>query len=208
MPVPYYAIGLPEEKADQLILELARNLDPNGKTQFELKDLLQRSAQKVKAKKDSMKSPALARRGLAAPAPAKDANQELKNPASQAQRLASVLSEGFKGESAAEARKLGFDASGVLGTLEKSLAKRNAEIRRKRSWKRVKAVPNTTRLMVGDKDELDLTGMQVNVQVDGFRARVLIDCFYYNDRASQLEGNFKLRPVSYTHLTLPTNREV
>ena len=193
VPVPYYAIGLPEEKADQLILELARNLDPNGKTQFELKDLLQRSAQKVKAKKDSMKSPALARRGLAAPAPAKDANQELKNPASQAQRLASVLSEGFKGESAAEARKLGFDASGVLGTLEKSLAKRNAEIRRKRSWKRVKAVPNTTRLMVGDKDELDLTGMQVNVQVDGFRARVLIDCFYYNDRASQLEGNFKLR---------------
>ena len=47
--------------------------------------------------------------------------------------------------------------------------------------------------MVGDRDELDTTGMQVNVQVDGFRARVLIDYFYYNDRDQQLEGNFKLR---------------
>ena len=64
---------------------------------------------------------------------------------------------------------------------------------KKRSWKRVKATPNTTRLMVGDHDELELNGMQVNVQVDGFRARVLIDCLYYNDRDQQLEGNFKLR---------------
>ncbi len=62
-----------------------------------------------------------------------------------------------------------------------------------KSWKRVKAIPNTTRLMVGDKQELDLGGMQVNVRVDGFRARVLIDYFYYNDRDRQLEGNFKLR---------------
>lgn len=64
---------------------------------------------------------------------------------------------------------------------------------KKPSWKRVKATPNTTRLMVGDHDELELNGMQVNVQVDGFRARVLIDCLYYNDRDQQLEGNFKLR---------------
>ena len=47
--------------------------------------------------------------------------------------------------------------------------------------------------MIGDEDELDLTGMQVNVQVDGFRARVLIDALFYNDRDQQLEGNFKLR---------------
>ena len=63
----------------------------------------------------------------------------------------------------------------------------------RKSWKRVKAIPNTTRLMVGDKEELDLNGMQVNAQVDGFRARVLVDYFYYNDRERQLEGNFKLR---------------
>ena len=62
-----------------------------------------------------------------------------------------------------------------------------------KSWKRVKATGNSSRLIVGDKDELDLTGMQVHVQVDGFRARVLIDYFFYNDRDRQLEGNFKMR---------------
>jgi tetratricopeptide (TPR) repeat protein len=72
--------------------------------------------------------------------------------------------------------------------LKEQIAKAKAK-----SWKRVKATPNTTRLMVGDKEELSLNGMQVNAQVDGFRARVLVDYFYYNDRERQLEGNFKLR---------------
>jgi hypothetical protein len=61
------------------------------------------------------------------------------------------------------------------------------------SWKRVRATANTSRLMVGDQGELDMEGMQVNVQVDGFRARVLLDCFYYNEHQQQLEGDFKLR---------------
>ena len=64
---------------------------------------------------------------------------------------------------------------------------------KQRTWKRVAASPNTSRLMVGDKTELDLSGMQVKVQVDGFRARVLLDYLYYNDQNQQLEGNFKLR---------------
>ncbi|MCH7728317.1 MAG: hypothetical protein IH991_17845, partial [Planctomycetes bacterium] len=64
---------------------------------------------------------------------------------------------------------------------------------RPRSWKRVKATPNTSRLMVGDRDELPMEGMQVNVVVDGFRARVILDCYFYNNRAQQLEGKFKLR---------------
>ena len=89
--------------------------------------------------------------------------------------------------------KSGLNTTVLLKQLAAAVGKRNAEVRRTRTWKRVKATPNTTRLMVGDKDELDLTGMQVNVQVDGFRARVLLDYFYYNDRAEQLEGNFKLR---------------
>ena len=62
-----------------------------------------------------------------------------------------------------------------------------------RSWRRVKANPNTSRLMIGDHQELAMKGMQVNVQVDGFRARVLVDCFYFNDQNQQLEGTFKLR---------------
>ena len=69
----------------------------------------------------------------------------------------------------------------------------NKPQRARKSWKRIAATANTTRLMIGDQDELDMRGMQVNVQVDGFRARVLIDTFYYNDRDQQLEGNFKLR---------------
>ncbi len=64
---------------------------------------------------------------------------------------------------------------------------------KQRTWKRVAASPNTSRLMVGDKTELDLSGMQVKVQVDGFRARVLLDYLYYNNQNQQLEGDFKLR---------------
>ncbi len=68
-----------------------------------------------------------------------------------------------------------------------------AETRSANTWQRVKAIPNTSRLMIGEDDELPMRGMQVNVQIDGFRARVLIDCFYYNDRDQPLEGNYKLR---------------
>ncbi len=61
------------------------------------------------------------------------------------------------------------------------------------TWKPARVVPNTSRLMVGDKEELPLKGMQVDVRVDGFRARVLLDLYYFNDRPQQLEGNFQLR---------------
>ena len=61
------------------------------------------------------------------------------------------------------------------------------------TWKPARVVPNSSRLMVGDKEELPLKGMQVDVRVDGFRARVLIDLYYFNDRPQQLEGNFQLR---------------
>ena len=61
------------------------------------------------------------------------------------------------------------------------------------TWKPAHVVPNSSRLMVGDKEELPLKGMQVDVRVDGFRARVLIDLYYFNDRPQQLEGNFQLR---------------
>ncbi len=62
-----------------------------------------------------------------------------------------------------------------------------------KTWKRVKAIPNTSRLMVGDRDELPMEGLQANVVIDGFRARVLLDCYFYNNHSSRLEGSFKLR---------------
>ncbi len=61
------------------------------------------------------------------------------------------------------------------------------------TWKRSVVRPNTSRLMIGDKEELPLKAMQVTVRVDGFRARVLLDCYFYNNRRRQYEGTFKLR---------------
>ena len=63
----------------------------------------------------------------------------------------------------------------------------------KKTWRRAAAVPNASRLVIGDKDELLPEGVQMSVRIDGFRARVLMDLYYYNDRSQQLEGAFKLR---------------
>lgn len=62
-----------------------------------------------------------------------------------------------------------------------------------KTWKRSQNRANAAKLFVGGQDTLPLKGMQILVKVDGFRARVLIDGYYYNDRSSQLEGTFKLR---------------
>lgn len=69
----------------------------------------------------------------------------------------------------------------------------SVRIDRKTTWVRSRATPNTSQLMIGDHDGLPLEGMQVNVLVDGFRARVLLDLYYFNNRGQRLEGNFKLR---------------
>jgi hypothetical protein len=61
------------------------------------------------------------------------------------------------------------------------------------TWKRSQLVPNASRILVGDKEELPLKGFQANVRVDGFRARVLIDLYFLNDRDRRLEGSFSLR---------------
>jgi tetratricopeptide (TPR) repeat protein len=60
-------------------------------------------------------------------------------------------------------------------------------------WKRAEEDINKFELFVGENDKLPLKGSQMMVQVDGFRARVLIDCFYYNYKDWTLEGTFKLR---------------
>ncbi|MHC4731984.1 MAG: hypothetical protein ACYS6Z_15535, partial [Planctomycetota bacterium] len=53
--------------------------------------------------------------------------------------------------------------------------------------------PHTSQLLVGDKETLPLERLEVKVRVDGFRARVVLDCYYRNDRDRRLEGTFKLR---------------
>jgi len=67
------------------------------------------------------------------------------------------------------------------------------------TWKRSGMPENSIRLEVGDgnDDFLPLQAAQMAVQIDGFRVRVLMDCFFFNYKKNNLEGIFKLR--------LPTN---
>jgi hypothetical protein len=62
-----------------------------------------------------------------------------------------------------------------------------------KTWARSQIRSNTARLSIGDREELPLVGMQMNVQVEGFRARVVLDCYFRNDRDSRYEGTFQLR---------------
>ncbi|PIE24163.1 MAG: hypothetical protein CSA62_04995 [Planctomycetota bacterium] len=68
-----------------------------------------------------------------------------------------------------------------------------AEKKHVRSWKRSQILPHQSRLKVGDKEELPQEALQVKVRIDGFRARVLLDGYYRNDRKQQFEGTFQLR---------------
>ena len=61
------------------------------------------------------------------------------------------------------------------------------------TWQRAHARPNASRLVVGDDDTLALQQMHASVRVDGFRARVVLELDYLNDRDKALEGTFELR---------------
>jgi len=62
-----------------------------------------------------------------------------------------------------------------------------------RTWKPAGAPANATTLRVGDEEVLPLLGVEAGVWVEGYRARVLLDCIYENTYDQVLEGNFKLR---------------
>ena len=174
--VPVTSVDLKSDESQKIVDRLAARFDPNMKREFGLKELF-----------DNVESLGEANSA------GDDAGE---NGEVQELKLARKLIELNELAASADGRAGGkgkLDTAPALEKLNRALQRRNAKVRQTRTWKKVKATPNTTRLMVGDKDELDLTGMQVNVQVDGFRARVLIDSFYYNDRPNQLEGNFKLR---------------
>jgi Mg-chelatase subunit ChlD len=61
------------------------------------------------------------------------------------------------------------------------------------TWKRSTSAAHASRITIGDREELPLRGMQLKVTVDGFRARVVLDGYFVNDRGLQYEGNFQLR---------------
>ncbi|EAY24179.1 DUF2135 domain-containing protein, partial [Microscilla marina] len=52
---------------------------------------------------------------------------------------------------------------------------------------------NRVRLEIGDKETLPLHSRQIAVKVEGFRARVVMDCYFYNHHNRRFEGTFKLK---------------
>jgi len=61
------------------------------------------------------------------------------------------------------------------------------------TWKRSQLQAHTSRIKVGDREELPVRSMQAKVAVDGHLARVLIDLTFYNPSSSTYEGSFQLR---------------
>lgn len=61
------------------------------------------------------------------------------------------------------------------------------------TWKRSTLSPNTSRLRVGDDTDLPLRSLKASARIDGFRARVVIDFLFENDRGGDLEGTFQVR---------------
>ena len=61
------------------------------------------------------------------------------------------------------------------------------------TWKRSEIVPHASKISVGENRDLQFRGMQAHVQIDGFRARVLIDYYFYNPDQRRYEGTFKVR---------------
>lgn len=79
------------------------------------------------------------------------------------------------------------------GAAEKKADERGGKGGEATTWKRSVAVANTSQLFIGDTETLPIKGMQLRSQIDGFRARVLIDFFFFNPNPQQYEGTFKLR---------------
>lgn len=65
--------------------------------------------------------------------------------------------------------------------------------KRTRTWKRSRLAPHSSLLKVGDDQALPLKAMRADVRIEGFRARVTIDLFYFNDRDRRLEGTLHVR---------------
>jgi len=61
------------------------------------------------------------------------------------------------------------------------------------SWKPSTQAENNAVIKVGDKQEIKPEALDISVQIDGFRARVVIDGFYTNPHNRNLEGSFKFR---------------
>jgi hypothetical protein len=111
--------------------------------------------------------------------------------------LAGVLFNCAKGTVVAELETVMEEPAGDLSHMAMISAvvprKKDKKAQRIETWKRSQLVAHSSQLKIGDDETLPLKGMQINVQIDGYRARVILDAFYFNDRRRDYEGTFQLR---------------
>lgn len=92
-----------------------------------------------------------------------------------------------------EKKSLSYSVQGKVAGVEIGKAKPDAKDAK--TWKRSSGEVNKVRLEVGDKadETLPLHSRQIAVKVEGFRARVVMDCYFYNHHNKRYEGTFKLK---------------
>jgi hypothetical protein len=116
-------------------------------------------------------------------------------PSSSERRQEPLEPSEVEGESPSpENRNLGIEGS--FNNTEKEAKPSDAKkapLSKPETWRSASTKVHECKLEIGDQEELPLKGTQYAIQLDGFRARVLIDLYYYNDRNQRLEGSFKLR---------------
>lgn len=61
------------------------------------------------------------------------------------------------------------------------------------SWKPSTQADNNAVIKLGQDEEIKPQALDISIQIDGFRARVVIDGFYTNPHGRNLEGSFKFR---------------
>jgi len=72
-------------------------------------------------------------------------------------------------------------------------AKQKAAPKKIISWKPSTQAENNAVIKLGRNEKLKPEALDISVQIDGFRARVVIDGFYTNPHDRNLEGSFKFR---------------
>ena len=70
---------------------------------------------------------------------------------------------------------------------------KNKTVTKKISWKPSTQADNNAVIKLGRDEELKPEALDISVQIDGFRARVVVDGFYTNPHHMNLEGAFKFR---------------
>jgi len=80
----------------------------------------------------------------------------------------------------------------MLGAADDKL-KKDSAVDKIVSWKPSTQANNNAVIKLGGDEKIKPEAMEVSVQIDGFRARIVIDGFYTNPHNRNLEGSFKFR---------------